>query len=152
MSTSLLEGGEDAPIVLLHGQGGFAEMWSQVIPHLVESHRVVAPDLPGLGQSEVQTGRLDASGVVAWLRDLIEQTCAEPPTLVGHSLGGTFAARFAIEHGDWVRRVVLVDLGSLDRFRPALSVLVALLDCGHVPHVERSDAFLKALHAAIAGV
>ena len=71
VSTSLLEGGEGPPIVLLHGQGGFAAHWVQVIPHLVGSHRVVAPDLPGLGQSEVRAGRLDAPGLVAWLSDLI---------------------------------------------------------------------------------
>lgn len=46
-STSLLEGGEGPPIVLLHGQGGFAAHWVEVVPHLVRSHRVVAPDLPG---------------------------------------------------------------------------------------------------------
>jgi hypothetical protein len=87
VSTSLLEGGEGPPIVLLHGQGGFAAMWGRVIPHLVGSHRVVAPDLPGLGHSEVRAGNLDARAMVAWLGELIEQTCAEPPVLVGHSLG-----------------------------------------------------------------
>jgi pimeloyl-ACP methyl ester carboxylesterase len=88
VSTSLLEGGEGSPLVLLHGQGGFAAMWGRVIPHLVGSHHVVAPDLPGLGRSEVRAGNLDAPAMVAWLGELIEQTCAEPPILVGHSLGG----------------------------------------------------------------
>src|SRR5215204_893321 len=87
VSTSLLEGGEGPPLVLLHGQGGFAAMWGRVIPHLVGSHHVVAPDLPGLGRSEVRAGNLDARAMVAWLGELIEQTCAEPPVLVGHSLG-----------------------------------------------------------------
>jgi pimeloyl-ACP methyl ester carboxylesterase len=127
VSTSLLEGGEGPPIVLLHGQGGFAAHWVQVIPHLVGSHRVVVPDLPGLGQSEVRAGRLDAPGLVAWLSDLIAQNCAEPPTLVGFSLGGSLAARFAVDHGDRVRRIVLVNSGGLGRARPAPGALVALV-------------------------
>jgi pimeloyl-ACP methyl ester carboxylesterase len=51
----------------------------------------IAPDLPGLGRSEVRADRLDAPGVVAWLEALIEQTCTQPPTLVGISLGGALA-------------------------------------------------------------
>ena len=127
VSTSLLEGGEGPPIVLLHGQGGFAAMWGRVIPHLVESHRVVAPDLPGLGRSEVQASMLDAAAMAAWLGELVAQTCAEPPVLVGHSLGGSFAAHFAIEHGDQLRGIVLVDSGSLAPFRPAPGALAALV-------------------------
>ena len=127
VSTSLLEGGEGPPIVLLHGQGGFAAMWGRVIPHLVGSHHVAVPDLPGLGHSEVRAGNLDARAMVAWLGELIEQTCAEPPVLVGHSLGGSFAAHFAIERGDQLRGIVLVDSGSLAPFRPAPGALAALV-------------------------
>jgi pimeloyl-ACP methyl ester carboxylesterase len=127
VSTSLLEGGEGPPLVLLHGQGGFAAQWGRVIPHLVGSHHVVAPDLPGLGQSEVQTGTLNVPAMVTWLGELIERTCAEPPILVGHSLGGSFAAHFAIEHGDRLRGIVLVDSGSLGPFRPAPGALAALV-------------------------
>lgn len=123
----MLEGGEGPPIVLLHGQGGFAAHWVRVIPHLVESHRVVAPDLPGLGESEVREGRLDAPGVVAWLGGLIEQTCPEPPTVVGTSLGGALAARFAVMAGDRVRRIVLVNSGGLGRALPTPGALVALV-------------------------
>jgi pimeloyl-ACP methyl ester carboxylesterase len=86
-STPVLEGGDGPPLVLLHGVGGFAEEWGRVIPRLVGSHRVVVPDLPGLGRSQARAGRLDAASVVDWLRHVIEQTCSEPPTLVGHSLG-----------------------------------------------------------------
>lgn len=147
VSTSVLEGGDGPPIVLLHGQGGFAEMWGRVIPQIVGSHRVVAPDLPGLGHSEVRAGRLDVTRVVAWLGDLIAQTCAEPPTLVGHSLGGSFAARFAIEHGDRVRQIVLVDSGSLGRFRPAPAVIVALLRFSARPSQATHDLFLRQVFA-----
>ncbi len=102
-------------------------MWGLVIRQLAGSYRIVAPDLPGLGYSEVGTSTLDTPAMVAWAGELIEQTCTEPPILVGHSLGGTFAAHVAIEHGDRLRGIVLVDSGSLGPFRPAPGALAALV-------------------------
>jgi pimeloyl-ACP methyl ester carboxylesterase len=143
VATALLEGGDGPPAVLLHGVGSFAAEWGRVMPQLVRSHRVVAPDLPGLGESGLPAGRLDAAVAVAWLRDLVAQTCAEPPTLIGHSLGGALAARLAIEHSDQVSRIVLVDSGSLGRFRPAPAVIGALLRYGARPSPASRDRFLR---------
>jgi pimeloyl-ACP methyl ester carboxylesterase len=149
VSTSLLEGGDGPPVVLLHGVGMFAEMWGGVIPHLAASHRIVAPDLPGQGRSEVRAGtRLDAPAMVAWLGELIAQTCSEPPTLVGASLGGSFAAHFGVEHSDRVRRIVLVSSGSIGSFRPAApGALLALARYMWRPSPTGFDRFFRyALH------
>lgn len=143
VDTAVLEGGDGPPIILLHGVGSFAPEWGLVIPQLVRSHRVIAPDLPGLGESEVRAGKRDAEAAVAWLRDLIAQTCSEPPTLVGHSVGGGIAARFAIEHSEQVRKIVLVDSSSLGRFRPAAGVVVALVRYGARPSSASRDRFLR---------
>jgi pimeloyl-ACP methyl ester carboxylesterase len=143
ISTPVLEGGAGSPVVLLHGIGGYAPEWSMVIPQLVGRHRVVVPDLPGLGGSRVRAGRLDAASVVDWLGDVIEQTCSEPPTLVGHSLGGSVAVRFAIEHGDRVRQVILVDSTSLSRQRPAPGLILAILRFGARPTQANHDRFLR---------
>jgi pimeloyl-ACP methyl ester carboxylesterase len=117
VSTAVLEGGDGPPIVLL--QAEFAAVWMRVIPELVTTHRVIAPDLPGLGASEVSDGPPDANAVLTWLDELIEQTCAIPPVLVGKGPGGALAARFAIEQSDRIDRLVLVDAHGLDRYRPA---------------------------------
>ena len=119
VSTTVLEGGDGPPIVLLHGPGEFGAKWMRVIPDLVTSHRVVAPDLPAHGASEVPDGPLDADRVLAWLAELIERTCSSPPTLVGHVLGGAIAARFAADQGNRLSRLVLVDTLGLGRFLPA---------------------------------
>lgn len=118
VSTAVLEGGEGSPVVLLHGPGGYAAHWMRMIPGLVSSHRVIAPDLPGHGASEVTRGLLDTERVLAWLGELIERTCASPPALVGHLIGGAIAARFASVHGDRLSRLVLVDTFGLTPFRP----------------------------------
>jgi pimeloyl-ACP methyl ester carboxylesterase len=129
VSTAVLEGGDGPPMVLLAGE--FAAVWIRVIPDLVTTHRVIAPDLPGLGASEVPDGPLDADAALAWLDELIDRTCAVPPVLVGKGTVGALASRFTIDHGDRVDRLVLVDTYGLDRFRPpprmALSFIGVLL-------------------------
>jgi pimeloyl-ACP methyl ester carboxylesterase len=119
VSTAVLEGGEGPPLVLLHSSGEFAAVWLPVIPELVTTHRVVAPDLPGHGASEVGDAPLDADRVLAWLGQLIERTCPSPPVLVARGLGGAIAARFAIDHGARLERLVLVDAFGLAAFDPA---------------------------------
>jgi pimeloyl-ACP methyl ester carboxylesterase len=125
----VLEGGDGPPIVLL--QGEFAAVWMRVIPELVATHRVIAPDLPGLGASEVSNGSVDANALLPWLDGLIGQTCETPPVLVGKGAAGALAARFAIERSDRIDRLVLVDTLGLARYQPppamALSFIRVLL-------------------------
>jgi pimeloyl-ACP methyl ester carboxylesterase len=142
VSTAVLEGGDGPPIVLLHGPGEFAALWERVIPGLVKTHRVVAPDLPGHGASEMPDGRLDGDRVLTWLSELIERTCSSPPALVGHLLGGAIAARFASGHGDQLSGVVLVDTYGLGWNRPALRFAVPLVTYIAHPTERTRDRFL----------
>lgn len=126
VSTAVLEGGAGPPMVLLHGPGESSIWWLRAIPDLVTTHRVVAPDFPGHGDSEGSDETMTPEGVFAWLDELIEDTCPTPPNtcptppiLVGHALGGAIAARFAIDHGDRLERLVLVDSLGLGKFRPS---------------------------------
>ena len=126
ISTAVLEGGAGPPVVLLHGPSGYAAHWMGVIPGLVASHRVIAPDLPGHGASEVADGTLDTARVLAWLGELIEQSCMSPPALVGQLLGGAIAARFTIDQGERLSQLVLVDTFGLSEFQPAPQLGLAL--------------------------
>lgn len=143
ISTPVLEGGEGSPVVLLHGIGSFSLEWSLVIPRLVATSRVIVPDLPGLGNSDARGRRLDAATLTSWLLELIERTCVEKPTLVGHSMGGSVAAHFAVRYGDRLRRIVLIDAGSLGRFRPAPGLIVALIRYGARPSLASRERFLR---------
>ena len=121
--SSVLEGGagptSESPFVLLHGPGGHAAHWLRVIPALARRHRLVVPDLPGHGRTEPGDVELDARSVLAWLGDLLEQTCATPPVLVGELLGGAIALRFVMRHPRSVSQLVLVDSFGLAPFQPA---------------------------------
>ena len=143
VSTAVLEGGGGPPVVLLHGQGGWAGMWLPVVPDLVTTHHVLAPDLPGLGASEAPDGPPAAARVLAWLGELIDRTCAAPPVLVGVSLGASIAARFAIAHPDRLSRLVLVDAGGLGRFRPAPGLVVAMIGFIARPTQRTQQRFLR---------
>ena len=52
------------------------------------STAVLEPDLPGHGASGVGDAPVDVERISAWLGELIERTCASPPVVVGHWLGG----------------------------------------------------------------
>jgi pimeloyl-ACP methyl ester carboxylesterase len=126
VTTSVLEGGDGPPIVLLHGPGEFAATWTRIVPALVTTNRVIAPDLPGHGGSKELDGPLDTARMLAWLEDLVGSTCGSPPVLVGHLLGGSLAARYAARHAGAVGGLVLVGAYGLGRFRPAPRFALAL--------------------------
>jgi pimeloyl-ACP methyl ester carboxylesterase len=119
VSTAVLDGGEGPPVVLLHGPAGYAAHWMGVIPGLAKHHRVIVPDLPGHGASEVVDGKLNLEHLLAWLDELVWRTCAAPPLLVGQLIGGALAARFAAAHGERLSGLALVDSFGLAPFAPA---------------------------------
>ncbi|MGW7356560.1 alpha/beta fold hydrolase [Streptomyces sp. NPDC054802] len=150
VSTAVLEGGDGPPLVLLHGPGECAAHWTRVIPDLVTTHRVVAPDLPGHGSSDTGDagdGPLNADRTVAWLEDLVEQTCPSPPVVVGRLLGGAIAARFAAARPDLLERLMLVDSYGLSRFRPTPSFAVALAGFAARPTPHSIDRLFRACSA-----
>ena len=107
LTTSVLEAGDGPPLVLLHGGiecGGV--MWAPVLAKLAERHRVVVPDLPGLGESS-PAPRIDFDTFTGWLSGLLHEMRLDQPSLVAHSLLGSLAARFAARHGDLLGRLVV---------------------------------------------
>lgn len=139
ISTAVLEGGQGPPVVLLHGPGEHAPKWLRVLPDLVATHRVIAPDLPGHGASDAMDGVPEVKQVLAWLGELIERTCPTPPALVGQILGGAIAARFASRHAHRISRLVLVDTLGLAPFEPAPEFGRALGEFLQQPSADTHD-------------
>lgn len=141
ITTAILEGGEGEPVILLHGPGESSLWWMRVLPNLAKTHRVIVPDLPGHGASEVSADELDSRRVFAWLDELIESTCSQPPTLVGHLLGGYIAARSAIENSKRIKCLVLVDSFGLGKFRPSPKFAFGLIKFLRRPTERTFDKF-----------
>lgn len=140
-STAVLEAGAGPPLVLLHGGiecGG--AIWAPVVERLAEHHRLVIPDLPGLGESD-PVARLDAATFADWLRALLGQTCDEPPALVAHSLGGSLAARFATEHGERLERLVIYGAPGVGRYRMPLGLRAVAIRFALRPTERNAERF-----------
>lgn len=152
ISTSVLEAGAGEPIVLLHGPGEHAPKWLRVLPALAATHRVIAPDLPGHGESSVSGGLLDADRVLGWLGELIERRCASPPVVVGQILGGAIAARFAADHSDRIAGLVLVDALGLVPFAPAPQFGQALMQFITSPDEHTHDGLWQYCAADLDGL
>jgi pimeloyl-ACP methyl ester carboxylesterase len=143
ISTSLLVGGEGPPLILLHGPGEFAGKWLRVIPDLVTTFRVIAPDLPAHGASAVPAGPVTRATLMDWLDALIEHTTSTPPVLLGHVLGGAIAARYAAGRSGRIRELVLVDTLGLAPFRPTLRFAAGLIRFQLRPTERNYDRFMR---------
>jgi pimeloyl-ACP methyl ester carboxylesterase len=110
---------------LIHGMAGSSATWEPVIEGLAEHCTVLAPDLPGHGDSAKPTdGDYSLGSFASTVRDLIAALGYERATVVGQSLGGGVAMQFAYQFPTRCERLVLVGSGGLGReVTPMLRVL-----------------------------
>ena len=101
--------GEGDPVVLLHGWPQTCHEWRRVIPALAENHRVIAPDLRGLGDSEKPAEGYDASTLAEDIHQLLLHLGASPAHLVGHDLGGPVAYALAAIYPTEAKSLALIE-------------------------------------------
>jgi haloacetate dehalogenase len=99
---------ESTPVLLLHGVPQTAVAFRHLLPELAKDRTVIAPDLKGLGESEVR-GPYDLDTVTRELAALVLHEVDAPVDVVGHDWGGTIALALARARPDLVRRVVVVN-------------------------------------------
>ncbi len=107
-------GPEDGePWVLLHGLGSIAVTWSPVMRRLRRSCRMVVPEMSALGGTRCPGFGIGVAASGEILQKLMEREFgSRPVTLMGLSLGGWMAARFALANPQKISRLVLVDAGG----------------------------------------
>jgi pimeloyl-ACP methyl ester carboxylesterase len=141
VDTLVLEGGAGPSLVLLHGGiecGG--AMWAPVMERLAANHRVIVPDVPGLGGS-APLARLDADSFASWFTAILEQTQAHRPTLVAHSLLGSIAARYAARHGDALDRLVIYAAPGIGPYRMPLRLRYVAVRFALRPTARNAERF-----------
>jgi pimeloyl-ACP methyl ester carboxylesterase len=106
-------GGAGPVVVLVHGMAGSSETWEPVLPALTEHFTVVAPDLPGHGDSDKPRGDYSLGAHASAVRDLLGALGHDRATIVGQSFGGGVAMQLAYQHPECCERLVLVSSGGL---------------------------------------
>jgi 2-hydroxy-6-oxonona-2,4-dienedioate hydrolase len=87
----VFSGGSGSPLLLVHGGWGGAHFhWSSVCEQLARSHRVIAPDLPGLGATD-QPALPSVRAYAEWLGDLLDVLGVARAWAVGNSFGASVA-------------------------------------------------------------
>jgi pimeloyl-ACP methyl ester carboxylesterase len=139
--TTVLEAGDGPPLLLLHGGiecGG--AYWAPVITRLVERHRLVVPDVPGLGES-APVDRLDDDTFAAWFAGVLDQTHCVHPTLVAHSLLGSMAARMVATRGDRVRSFVVYGAPGVGPYQMPMRLRYVAIRFGIRPSARNAERF-----------
>lgn len=124
----VLEAGAGEPIVLVHGFLQSRLSWDAVGAELARRFRVVAPDLPGFGDSERPPPERYRYGFDAFAESIVDLTAALDlgrVVLAGYGLGASVALTLAAEHPHLVSRLVLVSPTIYPTREPLLSHLAA---------------------------
>ena len=111
-------GGHGDPIVLLHGWPETWYSWHLVMPALAKNYTVIAPDLPGLGDSSKPLTGYDGKTIAAIIHQLVAQLGFKTIFLVGHDIGTQVAYSYAAAHHAEVKKLVVMEL-TVPGFAPA---------------------------------
>ena len=101
--------GRGAPLILLHGYAETSRMWRPIIPALAERFTVIAPDLPGIGDSGIPDGGLDMKSAATRIHALARSLGIERARVVGHDIGLMVAYAYAAEFPAEVEKLVVMD-------------------------------------------
>jgi pimeloyl-ACP methyl ester carboxylesterase len=112
---NLIDIGDGPPLVFIHGLGGSWQNWLENIPHFARTHRVIALDLPGFGESEMPEGEITIEGYAKTVETLLQQLGIDRAIVVGNSMGGFIGAEMTVHFPVRVDRLVLVSAAGLHR-------------------------------------
>jgi pimeloyl-ACP methyl ester carboxylesterase len=101
--------GHGAPVLLLHGYAETSLMWKPVIPMLARRAMVIAPDLPGIGESSIPSDSLDMKTAAVRIHALVRSLGAGKVEVVGHDIGLMVAYAYAAMYPDETAKLVVMD-------------------------------------------
>ena len=102
-------GGTGPAVVLIHGYGETGDMWAPLAAELAKDHKVIVPDLRGMGLSQRPAGGYDKKTQGEDIARLLDALQVGKVDVVGHDIGNMVAYAFAAQNRDRVGKLVLMD-------------------------------------------
>jgi len=154
------DAGEGDAVVLLHGAGATARLWRKQMGQFSKMFRVLAPDLPGFGGTDVFPEIKDVKGYSGFLAAFLENTGISRTSVVGSSMGGWAACWFASIYPEKTEKLVLVSPAGvylpedppihfqslLEEIQNLYAAAGASHDKGAEVELDKGMATLKRLH------
>jgi pimeloyl-ACP methyl ester carboxylesterase len=103
------EAGHGDPVLLLHGYPQSGEAWRMVAPQLAKTHRVIVPDLRGMGLSEAAAGGYDLANVAEDMHQLVLSMGLSSVKVVGHDWGAAVGAVYAMRYRSEVTQLAFLE-------------------------------------------
>jgi pimeloyl-ACP methyl ester carboxylesterase len=105
-----LTAGNGPAVILLHGYTQTSRMWRPIIPLLAEKFTVIAPDLPGIGDSSIPPdNKIDMITAAKQIHDLVRSLKIDKARVVGHDIGLMVAYAYAAQFPSETKKLVVMD-------------------------------------------
>jgi pimeloyl-ACP methyl ester carboxylesterase len=104
-----LTAGQGPAVLLLHGYAETSRMWRPIIPLLAKKFTVIAPDLPGIGDSAIPSDGIDMITSAKRIHALVRSLGVEKARVVGHDIGLMVAYAYAAQFPAETEKLVLMD-------------------------------------------
>ncbi len=135
-----LTAGHGTTLLLLHGYAETSRMWRPIIPALAQRFTVIAPDLPGIGDSDIPADGLDMKSAAIRIHDLAKSLGVQKAEVVGHDIGLMVAYAYAAQFPAEVTKLVL-----MDAFLPGVAGWEAVYNNPHIWHFRFNGPTPEAL-------
>jgi pimeloyl-ACP methyl ester carboxylesterase len=109
LSFHYLKAGQGPAVLLLHGYAETSRMWRPLIPKLAGKFTVIAPDLPGIGDSAIPADGLDMKSAAVRIHALMQALGVQRARVVGHDIGLMVAYAYAAQFPQETDKLVLMD-------------------------------------------
>jgi pimeloyl-ACP methyl ester carboxylesterase len=135
-----LNAGQGPAVILLHGYAETSRMWRPIIPLLAKKFTVIAPDLPGIGDSAIPSDRIDMLTSAKRIHALVRSLGVEKARVVGHDIGLMVAYAYAAQFPAETDKLVL-----MDAFLPGVPGWEPIYNSPNVWHFRFNGEYPEAL-------
>jgi len=135
----LTAGNAPATVILLHGFAETSRMWRPIIPLLAQKFTVIAPDLPGIGDSSIPD-KVDMLDAARKIHELARSLNIEKARVVGHDIGLMVAYAYAAQFPNETEK-----LAVMDAFLPGVPGWEAIYNAPNIWHFRFNGEYPEKL-------